>query len=224
VIYTFGTPEQKARFLPRIVAGQDWWCQGYSEPGAGSDLAALQTRAERVGDHYVVNGQKTWTTLAQHADWGFFLVRTDPQARKQAGISFLLIDMRSPGVTVRPIITLDGAHEVNEVWLEDVRVPVENRVHVENKGWTWTHALPTPDLLAPPGRRTALMLGDRLLLMTRERLALQRSATPAQSPWIVIPDAGHHCMVDQPLALVAALRAPIVAWQPDATYQGDLIG
>jgi alkylation response protein AidB-like acyl-CoA dehydrogenase len=136
VIYTFGTPEQKARFLPRIVAGLDWWCQGYSEPGAGSDLAALQTRAERVGDHYLVNGQKTWTTLAQHADWGFFLVRTDPQARKQAGISFLLIDMKSPGVTVRPIITLDGAHEVNEVWLEDVQVPVENRVHEENKGWT----------------------------------------------------------------------------------------
>ncbi len=120
-IYTFGTPEQKARFLPRIVAGDVWWCQGYSEPGAGSDLASLQTRAVRDGDHYVVNGQKTWTTLAQHADWGFFLVRTDPSARKQAGISFLLIDMKSPGVTVRPIITLDGAHEVNEVWLENVQ-------------------------------------------------------------------------------------------------------
>ncbi len=136
VIYTFGTPEQKARFLPDIVAGHTWWCQGYSEPGAGSDLAGLQTRAVREGDHYVVNGQKTWTTLAQHADWGFFLVRTDPAARKQAGISFLLIDMKSPGVTVRPIITLDGAHEVNEVWLENVRVPVENRVYEENKGWT----------------------------------------------------------------------------------------
>ena len=136
VIYTFGTPEQKARFLPPIVAGDVWWCQGYSEPGAGSDLAALQTRAVRDGDHYVVNGQKTWTTLAQHADWGFFLVRTDPAARKQAGISFLLIDMKSPGVTVRPIITLDGAHEVNEVWLDNVRVPVENRIHEENKGWT----------------------------------------------------------------------------------------
>ena len=96
VIYTFGTPEQKARFLPRIVAGDDWWCQGYSEPGAGSDLASLQTRAARDGDHYIVNGQKTWTTLAQHADWGFFLVRTDPTARKQAGISFLLIDMKTP--------------------------------------------------------------------------------------------------------------------------------
>jgi alkylation response protein AidB-like acyl-CoA dehydrogenase len=136
VLYTFGTPEQKARFLPPIVAGDVWWCQGYSEPGAGSDLAALQTRAVRDGDHYIVNGQKTWTTLAQHADWGFFLVRTDPAARKQAGISFLLIDMKSPGVTVRPIITLDGAHEVNEVWLENVRVPVENRVYEENKGWT----------------------------------------------------------------------------------------
>ena len=136
VIMAFGTPEQKARFLPPTLAGDIWWCQGYSEPGSGSDLASLSTRAVRDGDHYVVNGQKTWTTLAQFADWGFFLVRTDPTAKKQQGISFLLIDMKTPGVTVRPIITLDGAHEVNEVWLEDVRVPVENRVYEENKGWT----------------------------------------------------------------------------------------
>ena len=136
VIYAFGTPEQKARFLPPTLAGDIWWCQGYSEPGAGSDLASLTTRAVRDGDHYVVNGQKTWTTLAQYADWGFFLVRTDPDAKAQEGISFLLIDMKSPGVTVRPIITLDGAHEVNEVWLEDVRVPIENRIYEENKGWT----------------------------------------------------------------------------------------
>ena len=136
VIYTFGTPEQKARFLPRILSGEDWWCQGYSEPGAGSDLASLRTRAIRDGDHYVVNGQKTWTTLAQHADWGFFLVRTDTEVKPQEGISFLLIDMKSPGVTVRPIITLGGEHEVNEVWLEDVRVPVDQRIHQENKGWT----------------------------------------------------------------------------------------
>ena len=136
VIYAFGTPEQKARFLPPTLAGDIWWCQGYSEPGAGSDLASLKTRAVRDGDYYVVNGQKTWTTLAQYADWGFFLVRTDPDAKAQEGISFLLIDMKSPGVTVRPIITLDGAHEVNEVWLEDVRVPVGNRIHEENKGWT----------------------------------------------------------------------------------------
>ncbi len=136
VIQAFGSPEQKAKYLPSILKGEVWWCQGYSEPGAGSDLAGLSTRAVRDGDHYVVNGQKTWTTLAQFADWGFFLVRTDPTAKKQEGISFLLIDMKTPGVTVRPIITLDGAHEVNEVWLEDVRVPVENRIYEENKGWT----------------------------------------------------------------------------------------
>ncbi|MCX8255330.1 putative acyl-CoA dehydrogenase [Beijerinckiaceae bacterium RH AL1] len=136
VIMKFGTPEQKAKFLPPILKGETWWCQGYSEPGSGSDLASLSTKAVRDGDHYIVNGQKTWTTLAQFADWGFFLVRTDPTAKKQEGISFLLIDMKSPGVTVRPIITLDGAHEVNEVWLEDVRVPVENRVYNENEGWT----------------------------------------------------------------------------------------
>lgn len=136
VIQAFGTPEQKQRFLPPTLSGDIWWCQGYSEPGAGSDLASLSTKATRDGDHYVVNGQKTWTTLAQFADWGFFLVRTDPSAKKQSGISFLLIDMRSPGVTVRPIITLDGAHEINEVWLENVRVPVENCVGKENDGWT----------------------------------------------------------------------------------------
>ncbi len=136
VIYTFGTDEQKARFLPRILSGEDWWCQGYSEPGAGSDLASLRTKAERDGDHYVVSGQKTWTTLAQHADWGFFLVRTKADGKPQEGISFLLIDMKSPGITVKPIITLGGEHEVNEVWLDNVRVPVENRIHEENKGWT----------------------------------------------------------------------------------------
>jgi alkylation response protein AidB-like acyl-CoA dehydrogenase len=136
VIYTFGTEEQKQRFLPRILSGEDWWCQGYSEPGSGSDLASLSTRAVRDGDDYVVNGQKTWTTMAQHADWGFFLVRTNPEAKQQEGISFLLIDMKTPGITVRPIITLGGEHEVNEVWLEDVRVPVANRIYEEDKGWT----------------------------------------------------------------------------------------
>ena len=136
VIYAFGTPEQKARFLPGILSGDDWWCQGYSEPGSGSDLASLRTKAVREGDEYVVNGQKTWTTMAQHADWGFLLVRTNPDAKQQEGISFLLIDMKSPGITVRPIITLGGEHEVNEVWLEDVRVPVDQRIFEENKGWT----------------------------------------------------------------------------------------
>jgi alkylation response protein AidB-like acyl-CoA dehydrogenase len=136
VIYTFGTPEQKAHFLPRILSGEDWWCQGYSEPGAGSDLASLRTKAERDGDDYIVNGQKTWTTMALHADWGFFLVRTDPDAKQQEGISFLLIDMKSPGIEVRPIITLGGEHEVNEVFLDNVRVPQANRIYEENKGWT----------------------------------------------------------------------------------------
>lgn len=136
VIYTFGTPEQKQRFLPGILSGDVWWCQGYSEPGAGSDLASLKTRAVREGDHYIVNGQKTWTTLAQHADWGFFLVRTDPSAKPQEGISFLMIDMKSSGVSVRPIKLLDGGYEVNDVFLEDVKVPVDQRIYEENKGWT----------------------------------------------------------------------------------------
>ena len=143
VIYTFGDEAQKARFLPRILNGDDWWCQGYSEPGSGSDLASLRTKAVRQGDHYIVNGSKTWTTLAQHADWIFCLVRTDPDVKQQEGISFLLIDMKTPGITVRPIITLGGEHEVNEVFLEDVKVPVENLIGEENKGWTYAKFLLT---------------------------------------------------------------------------------
>ena len=142
VIYTFGNEEQKARHLPGIRSGDVWWCQGYSEPGAGSDLASLKTTAVRDGDHYVINGQKTWTTLAQHADWGFFLCRTDPDAAKpQEGISFILVDMKSPGIEVRPIKLIDGGYEVNETWLTDVRVPVENLVGEENKGWTYAKFL-----------------------------------------------------------------------------------
>ncbi|KZX92050.1 pimeloyl-CoA dehydrogenase large subunit, partial [Alcanivorax sp. HI0013] len=136
VLIKFGTDEQKQKYLPPILNSDVWWCQGYSEPGAGSDLAGLKTKAVREGDHYVVNGQKTWTTLGQHADWIFCLVRTDPNAKKQEGISFLLIDMETPGITVRPLITLDGEHEVNEVFFDDVKVPVENLVGEENKGWT----------------------------------------------------------------------------------------
>jgi len=136
VLIAFGTEEQKRHYLPRILSGEDWWAQGYSEPGAGSDLASLRTSAVREGDHYVVNGQKTWTTLGHHANRMFCLCRTDPEAKPQAGISFLLIDMDQPGIEVRPIVTLDGEHEVNEVWLSDVRVPVENLVGTENDGWT----------------------------------------------------------------------------------------
>jgi alkylation response protein AidB-like acyl-CoA dehydrogenase len=141
VIMAFGSQAQKDHFLPRILSCEDWWCQGYSEPGAGSDLASLKTTAVRDGDHYIVNGQKTWTTLAQHADMIFCLVRTDSGVRKQEGISFLLIDMHTPGITVRPIIMLDEDHEVNEVFFDNVRVPVENLVGQENKGWTYAKYL-----------------------------------------------------------------------------------
>jgi len=141
VIIAFGNAWQKQHYLPRILSSEDWWCQGYSEPGAGSDLASLKTRAERQGERYVVNGQKTWTTLAQYADMIFCLVRTASTGKRQEGISFLLIDMRTPGVTVRPIITLDGEHEVNEVWFEDVEVPVDNLVGEEGRGWTYAKFL-----------------------------------------------------------------------------------
>ncbi|RVU20242.1 pimeloyl-CoA dehydrogenase large subunit [Methylobacterium oryzihabitans] len=141
VIAQFGNEAQKKHFLPRIANLDDWWCQGFSEPGSGSDLASLKTRAVRDGDHYVVNGQKTWTTLGQYADWIFCLVRTDATVKKQEGISFLLIDMKTPGITVRPIQTIDGGHEVNEVFFDDVRVPVENLVGQENKGWDYAKFL-----------------------------------------------------------------------------------
>jgi alkylation response protein AidB-like acyl-CoA dehydrogenase len=143
VMLKYGSEAQKRYWLPRILDGSDWWCQGYSEPGAGSDLASLRTSAVRDGDHYVVNGQKTWTTLAQFANMIFCLVRTATDARKQEGISFLLIDMNSPGIEVRPIVTLDGDHEINEVFFTDVRVPVENLVGEENRGWTYAKYLLT---------------------------------------------------------------------------------
>jgi pimeloyl-CoA dehydrogenase large subunit len=141
VIVAFGSETQKCRFLPRIANLDDWWCQGFSEPGAGSDLASLKCAAKRDGDSYLVTGQKTWTTMAQHADWIFCLVRTDPQVKKQEGITFLLIDMRSKGITVRPIVTIDGSAEVNEIFFDEVRVPVENRVGAENKGWDYAKFL-----------------------------------------------------------------------------------
>ena len=141
VIAQFGSEAQKRRFLPRAANLDDWWCQGFSEPGAGSDLASLRTRAERRGDTWVINGQKTWTTLAQHADWIFVLVRTDPEAKKQEGISFILVPMGTPGITVRPIQTIDGGAEINEVFFEDVVVPAENLVGEENKGWSYAKFL-----------------------------------------------------------------------------------
>ncbi|MEI7711269.1 MAG: acyl-CoA dehydrogenase family protein [Rhodospirillales bacterium] len=141
VIAQFGNEAQKSYFLPKTANADIWWCQGFSEPGSGSDLASLRTKAERVGDKYVVNGQKTWTTLAQYADWIFCLVRTDSSVKQQEGISFLLIDMKTPGITVRPIITIDGGREVNEVFFDNVEVPAENLVGQENKGWDYAKFL-----------------------------------------------------------------------------------
>ncbi|MDP3175827.1 MAG: acyl-CoA dehydrogenase family protein [Phenylobacterium sp.] len=172
VLLMFGTDEQKQRFLPGILNGDVWWCQGYSEPGAGSDLASLQTRAERITaddgkEYYVVNGQKTWTTLGQFADWGFFLVRTDPSAKPQAGISFLLIDMKSPGVTVRPIITLEGGHEVNDIFLDNVKVPVDQRIHQENQGWTCAKALLAHERSGIAGVARSKRALEKLIQMAR---------------------------------------------------------
>ena len=141
VIMRYGSVEQQQRFLPRILAAEDWWCQGYSETGSGSDLASLKMKAERDGDDYVLNGLKVWNTLGQFADWIFCLVRTDPAAKPQKGISFLLIDMKTPGISVRPTRLLDGSFEVNEIRFDNVRVPVSNRVGEENQGWTYAKFL-----------------------------------------------------------------------------------
>lgn len=162
VLIKYGSEEQKAAILPRILDGSDWWCQGYSEPGAGSDLASLKTSAVRDGDHYVVNGQKTWTTLGQYANRIFCLVRTDPAAKAQEGISFLLIDMDSPGIEVRPIVLLDGDAEVNEVFFTDVRVPAENLVGEENKGWTYAKYLLTYERTNIAGVGSSMAALDRL--------------------------------------------------------------
>ena len=141
VLIAFGSEEQKARYLPRIRSSEDWWCQGFSEPGSGSDLASLRTRAERDGDEWVINGQKTWTTLAQHADMMFCLCRTDPDAKAQRGISMFVFSMNTPGITVRPIRTIDGGTEVNDVFLDNVRVPADALVGEENKGWSYAKYL-----------------------------------------------------------------------------------
>ncbi len=167
VLLKYGSDEQKKRWLPRILDGSDWWCQGYSEPGAGSDLANLKTQALRDGDHYVVNGQKTWTTLGKYADMIFCLVRTDPSAKKQKGISFLLIDMKTPGIEVRPIVLLDGDAEVSEVFFTDVRVPVENLVGDENLGWTYAKYLLTYERTNIAGVGASMAALDQLKEIAR---------------------------------------------------------
>ena len=170
VLMKFGSVEQKAYFLPRILTGEDIWAQGYSEPGAGSDLASLKTRAERVGDKYLVNGQKSWTTIGHWANWIFCLVRTSNEGRPQQGISFLLIDMKSPGVTLRPIIMLDGEHEINEVFFDNVEVPVDNLVGEENKGWTYAKYLLTHERIMTHLVGTAKSLMRRLKRIARETM------------------------------------------------------
>lgn len=171
IIYTFGSEAQKQRFLPDILASNVWWCQGYSEPGSGSDLASLKARADLAGDHYVVNGTKTWTTLGQHADWIFVLARTSTDvARRQEGISFLLIDMQSPGVNVKPIITLDGTHEVNEVHFENVKVPVDNLVGEEGKGWTYGKVLLQHERTGTAGVARSKYRIDKLREQARKRI------------------------------------------------------
>ena len=162
VLLKYGNDAQRQKWLPRVLDGSDWWCQGYSEPGAGSDLASLKTKAERVGDHYVVNGQKTWTTLAQYANMMFCLVRTSNEGKRQEGISFLLIDMTSPGIEVRPIKLLDGDSEVNEVFLTDVKVPVENLVGKENEGWTYAKYLLTYERTNIAGVGASMAAFERL--------------------------------------------------------------
>lgn len=167
VLIQYGSEEQKARFLAATANLDIWWAQGFSEPGAGSDLAALSTSATRDGDAYIVNGQKLWQGMAHHADWMFTLVRTDPgAAKKQGGISFLLIDLKSPGVTIRPIITIDGRHEVNEVFLDNVRVPVSDRIGDENQGWTYAKYLLSNE------RTGIARIGMTRRLLVRARAAL----------------------------------------------------
>ncbi|MDO8862586.1 acyl-CoA dehydrogenase family protein [Haliea sp. E1-2-M8] len=164
VIYQFGNEEQKERFLPRILQSEDWWCQGYSEPGAGSDLASLKTRAVREGDEYIVTGAKIWTSYAQYADWIFCLVRTNSDGKKQEGISFLLIDMKSPGIKVNPIVSIDGHYSLNEVEFNDVRVPVANLIGEQDKGWTYAKALLAHERTAIAGVADS----KRTLAQTRE--------------------------------------------------------
>ena len=178
VIMAFGSAEQQQRFLPGIASGEVWWSQGYSEPGSGSDLASLKTRAERKGDKYIVNGQKTWTTLAQHGEWIFCLVRTSTEGKPQTGISFLLIDMKSPGVTVRPIIMLDGEHEVNEVFFDNVEVPAENLIGEENKGWTYAKHLLSHE-------RT------NIADVNRAKRELERLKRIAKAEGVYAPDSGN---------------------------------
>jgi alkylation response protein AidB-like acyl-CoA dehydrogenase len=194
VLMAFGTPDQKAYYLPRILSGEDWWCQGYSEPGAGSDLASLRTRAERQGDVYVINGQKTWTTLGQHANRIFCLVRTDPAAKAQEGISFLLVDLDTPGIEMRPIRLIEGGHEVNEVFFTDVKVPVANLVGEENQGWTIAKYLLGHERTNIAGTGISMAAFTRLKALARQ---MRRNGKPlAENPAFALRMAEVECALE----------------------------
>ena len=209
VLIKYGNEAQKRRWLPRILDGSDWWCQGYSEPGAGSDLASLKTTAVRDGNHYIVNGQKTWTTLGQHANMIFCLVRTRSEGKLQEGISFLLIDMASAGIEIRPIITLDGEHEVNEVFLSDVRVPVENLVGEENRGWSCAKYLLTYERnnIAGVGQSTAALQNLKIIASRRQRNGRPLAEDPAFAARLAHLEIELSNMRTTNLRMVAAVAA-----------------
>ncbi|MGB3556343.1 MAG: acyl-CoA dehydrogenase family protein [Jannaschia sp.] len=212
VVIKFGSEAQKAEILPRILDGTDWWCQGYSEPGAGSDLASLKTKAERDGDEYVINGQKTWTTLGQHADRIFCLVRTDPDAPKpQQGISFVLVDLDTPGIEMRPIKLIEGGHEVNEVFFTDVRVPVANRVGEENDGWTIAKYLLTHERTNIAGVGFSIQAFESLRALARE---------PRRSGRRLIDDALFAARLAQIEIDLEAMKITNLRMLADATKNG----
>jgi alkylation response protein AidB-like acyl-CoA dehydrogenase len=224
VIYTFGNERQKQRFLPPIVAADEWWAQGYSEPGAGSDLAALRTSAVRDGDHYVVNGQKAWTTYAQWADWMFCLVRTSRDERPQHGISFLLIDMRSPGVTVKPVRSMDMCHHVNEVWLENVRVPVENLVGEEGGGWKLAKFLLVNERTygSGLGESRAAIARLRALVAGRKEPALERRIVELELRLLALESVSYQALSDMEHGAETGAEASLLKIRASQMYQDIL--
>lgn len=224
VIYTFGNERQKQRFLPPIVAADEWWAQGYSEPGAGSDLAALRTSAVRDGDHYVVNGQKAWTTYAQWADWMFCLVRTSRDERPQHGISFLLIDMRSPGVSVKPVRSMDMCHHVNEVWLENVRVPVENLVGEEGGGWKLAKFLLVNERTygSGLGESRAAIARLRALVAGRNESALERRIVELELRLLALECVSYQALSDMEHGAETGAEASLLKIRASEMYQDIL--
>lgn len=224
VIYTFGNERQKQRFLPPIVAADEWWAQGYSEPGAGSDLAALRTSAVRDGDHYVVNGQKAWTTYAQWADWMFCLVRTSRDERPQHGISFLLIDMRSPGVSVKPVRSMDMCHHVNEVWLENVRVPVENLVGEEGGGWKLAKFLLVNERTygSGLGESRAAIARLRALVAGRNEPALERRIVELELRLLALECVSYQALSDMEHGAETGAEASLLKIRASEMYQDIL--